>query len=81
MCFKTLIEYLKAKLYFYYDTIEYAERKLHCKYRKGCICKDKLNLKPICSNEIEQTCPQNTDTKEYDFTHGRFRIKSICYWR
>jgi len=81
MCFQTIKNWFYTKLYAYYDRIEYAERKLHCKRRNGLICKDKLNMKPICSDEIEQSCPQNTDLKEYDFTHGKFRIVKICYWR
>jgi len=79
---KTISQIFYTILYKIYDLINYKERKCSCKYRdkKIDICMNKGNIGDLnCFYFNEQSCPQNTKRKEYDFTYGLFQIESM-WW-
>jgi hypothetical protein len=73
-----MLEWCYRRLYWLYGKINYADRIIKCRYRKNGLCYNENDVSDcrICSNENEQECPANSGTKEYDFTHGRFRVKT-----
>jgi len=77
---KTISQIFYTFLYKIYEWINYKERKCRCKYRnrKLNICKNPENIGELnCFYFNEQKCPQNSQRKEYDFTHGLFQIEKM----
>ena len=75
---KTVSQIFYTIIYKIYDRINYKKRKCKCKFRnrKLDVCMNKNNIGELnCFDNDERTCPQNTQRKEYDFTHGLFKIK------